>query len=465
MANIVIVGGGAAGMMAAAAAAGAGGNSVFPNRVILIEKNEKLGKKLFITGKGRCNVTNACEIEDFFQHVMEHAKFLYSAVYGFDNRAVMDFFERAGCPLKIERGQRVFPKSDHSSDIIKALEQELKKLGVKILLNTEVRKIRTIQFEGGGERMSSETWDENHDGHGKTKRSKKKLSCCARVSSIDIYNTVTKKKSELSADRLIVATGGCSYRLTGSTGDGYRFAEECGHSVIPTMPALVPFSVKEEWCYRLQGLSLKNVQVSLELDGKQIYADFGEMLFTHYGVSGPLILSASSYYVHRAYRTGNQETGSVDAKLLIDLKPALTHEQLDRRILRDFDDNKNKQLKNVIGGLFPAKLAPVMPVLAEIDADKRINEVTREERERFVRTIKRMELTITGVRDYNEAVITKGGVSTSEVSPSTMESKRVRGLYFAGEVLDLDALTGGFNLQIAWSTGHLAGISAVSGEL
>lgn len=447
MADIVIIGGGAAGMMAAVAAAGAGDGSVPENRVILIEKNEKLGKKLFITGKGRCNVTNACEVEDFFQNVMEHAKFLYSAVYGFDNRAVMDFFEKAGCPLKVERGQRVFPKSDHSSDIIRALEQELRKLGVQVLLNTEVKAVRTIRLEAAEE-----------NGAGKKQSGKKKLVCRARVSGIELYDRVTRKKSEWAVDKLIVATGGCSYILTGSTGDGYRFAEECGHSIVPTMPALVPFAVQEEWCYRLQGLSLKNVQVSLELDGKQIYTDFGEMLFTHYGVSGPLILSASSYYVHKACRTGN-------TKLLIDLKPALTHEQLDRRILRDFDDNKNKQLKNVICSLFPAKLAPVMPVLAGIDADKRVNEVTREERERFVRTIKRMELTITGLRDYNEAVITKGGVSVSEVSPSTMESRLVRGLYFAGEVLDLDALTGGFNLQIAWSTGHLAGISAVSGEL
>lgn len=451
MANIMIVGGGAAGMMAAVAAAGAGGSAVSSNRVILIEKNEKLGKKLFITGKGRCNVTNACEVEDFFQNVLEHAKFLYSAVYGFDNRAVMDFFERAGCPLKVERGQRVFPKSDHSSDIIRALEQELGKLGVQVLLNTEVKAVRTTPLAAAEE-----------DNAGKKQSGKKKPACFARVSGIELYDKVTRKRSEWNVDKLIVATGGCSYILTGSTGDGYRFAKECGHSVIPTMPALVPFSVKEEWCYQLQGLSLKNVQVSLELGGKQIYTDFGEMLFTHYGVSGPLILSASSYYVHRACRAGKQETEPVETKLLIDLKPALTHEQLDRRILRDFDDNKNKQLKNVICSLFPAKLAPVMPVLAEIDADKRVNEVTREERERLIRTIKRMELTITGVRDYDEAVITKGGVSTSEISPSTMESRLVKGLYFAGEVLDLDALTGGFNLQIAWSTGHLAGISAVS---
>lgn len=263
----------------------------------------------------------------------------------------------------------------------------------------------------------------------------------------------------MRADQLIVATGGCSYVLTGSTGDGYRFAKACGHRVVPTMPALVPFAVKEAWCHQLQGLSLKNVQASVTVGGKQIYSDFGELLFTHYGVSGPLILSASSYYVHKACVDGccNQE-----AKLSIDLKPALTKEQLDKRILREFDENKNKQFKNVINSLFPAKLIPLMPVLSNVDPDKRVNEITKEERERFVQTIKHLELTITGLRDYNEAVITKGGVATNEVSPSTLESKLVRGLYFAGEVLDLDALTGGFNLQIAWSTGYLAGTSAAA---
>ncbi len=456
--DIVVVGGGAAGMMAAVAAAGAQSDPPSAHRVYLIEKNEKLGKKLFITGKGRCNVTNACEVEDFFQNVMEHAKFLYSAVYGFDNHAVMDFFEKAGCPLKIERGQRVFPRSDHSSDIIKALEQELKRLGVQILLNTEVRAVRTMQLESQEDHVNSDAGESVDKYHKKKQNSKKKQTYRARITGIALYDKTTRRDSELNVDRLIVATGGCSYILTGSTGDGYRFAGECGHSITPTMPALVPFSVKEEWCYKLQGLSLKNVKVSLELDGKQIYSDLGEMLFTHYGVSGPLILSASSHYVHKASSVS-------DGKLYIDLKPALTHEQLDKRILRDFDDNKNKQFKNVISGLFPAKLVPVMPVLAGIDADRRVNEVTREERERFVQTIKHMELTITGVRDYDEAVITKGGVSVDEVSPSTMESKLVKGLYFAGEVLDLDALTGGYNLQIAWSTGHLAGISAVSGTV
>jgi predicted Rossmann fold flavoprotein len=246
--------------------------------------------------------------------------------------------------------------------------------------------------------------------------------------------------------------------LTGSTGDGYRFAKECGHSIVETSPSLVPFSIAEKWCYELQGLSLRNVKATVTVDGKQIYSDFGEMLFTHYGVSGPLILSASSYYVHNISKP---DVNNKDVKLYIDLKPALTYEQLDKRILREFDDNKNKQFKNVISSLFPSKLVPVMPMLADISPDRKVNEVTREERERFVNVIKNMELTITGTRDYNEAIITKGGISTNEISPSTMESKLVKGLYFAGEVLDLDALTGGFNLQIAWSTGYLAGQSAV----
>ncbi len=440
MAEIVIIGGGAAGMMAAVAASNVG------HKVLLIEKNEKLGKKLFITGKGRCNVTNACDVEDFFTNVMEHAKFLYSAVYGFDNHAVMDFFEHAGCPLKIERGQRVFPASDHSSDIIRALEQTMRNNGVTVLLNTEVRRIKNIPFEEKPEQ------DKKQGG-------KKKHKCYARVAQIELYDKITKKRSEMQVDKLIIATGGCSYVLTGSTGDGYRFAKDCGHSIVPTMPALVPFAVKEDWCHQLQGLSLKNVQAVVAVDGKQIYSDFGEMMFTHYGVSGPLILSASSHYAHKVCKDGNC---CKEAKLSIDLKPALTKEQLDKRILREFDENKNKQFKNVINSLFPAKLIPLMPVLSNIDSEKRVNEITREERERFVCTIKHMELTITGLRDYNEAVVTKGGVATSEVSPSTMESKLVQGLYFAGEVLDLDALTGGFNLQIAWSTGYLAGVSAAT---
>ena len=408
--KIVIIGGGPAGMMAAITAAKAGAD------VVLLEKNEKTGKKLFITGKGRCNVTNACDTENLFANVMEHSKFLYSAVYGYDNQAVMQFFEEAGCHLKTERGQRVFPESDHSSDILRALDREMQKAGVKIRLNSEVEEV-LIDNE-------------------------KK-----QILGVTLHN-----REKIMADRVIIATGGISYVLTGSTGDGYRFAREAGHSITKLSPALVPFNIEENWCKQLQGLSLRNVEASIAVEGRNIYSDFGEMLFTHYGVSGPLMLSGSSYYVHKA--------GNRPAKLYIDLKPALTQEQLDKRILREFDANRNKQFKNAIATLFPAKMQNIMPMLAQIDPEKKVNEITKEERERFLYTIKHLELTITGVRDYNEAIITKGGVKLSEVNPSTMESKIIKGLYFAGEVLDLDALTGGYNLQIAWSTGHLAGESA-----
>lgn len=391
-------------MMAAAAAAENG------NQVRLIEKNEKLGKKLFITGKGRCNVTNAGDMETLFANVCTNAKFLYSAFYGFDNRAVMDFLEQAGCPLKTERGDRVFPVSDHSSDVCGAFQRELKKRGVEILLNTEVKELWTGE-EG-------------------------------------VKGVILQNGKRLEADSCIVCTGGLSYPSTGSTGDGYRFAGETGHRVTQTRPALVPFEVKEEWCGRLMGLSLKNVSLRLICGKKQTYEGFGEMLFTHFGVSGPLVLSASSYYM-----PGN------GAQILIDLKPAMDMEQLDRRLLRDFEENKNRQFKNALGGLFPIRLIPVMTELSGINPDKKVNEITREERRSFAALIKNLPLTVTGTRGFAEAIITRGGVSVKDINPSTMESKKLKGLYFAGEVLDLDALTGGFNLQIAWSTGHLAGSS------
>ncbi len=426
--------------MAAITAAKAG------HHVTLLEKNEKIGKKIFITGKGRCNVTNACEVEDLFSNVMEHDKFLYSAIYGFDNQAVMQFFENAGCKLKVERGQRVFPESDHSSDVIRALDTQLKLSGVNLLLNREVDAVLTQKLVEE-EEQPEDVEEQSQDKYKKKKANKNKKKQNAIVTGVKLKN-----KEVISADRVIVATGGISYVLTGSTGDGYRFAKDCGHSIAELSPALVPFQIAEDWCKELQGLSLRNVTATVEVEGKKIYSDFGEMLFTHYGVSGPLMLSASSYYVHKAK--------GKNAKLYIDLKPALSKEQLDKRILREFDENKNKQFKNAITSLFPAKLLPIMPRLADINPDKKVNEITKEERERFVDTIKHMELTISGIRDYNEAIVTKGGVNVSEVSPSTMESKLVKGLYFAGEVLDLDALTGGFNLQIAWSTGYLAGASA-----
>lgn len=392
-------------MMAAVAAADAGAS------VTLLEKNEKLGKKLFITGKGRCNVTNGADMETLFANVCTNRKFLYSAFYDFDNTALQYFLEQAGCPLKTERGERVFPVSDHSSDVIAAFQRELKKRGVEILLRTEVKGLS------------------EEDGR--------------------INGVVLAGGRILKADSVIVCTGGISYPLTGSTGDGYRFAEEAGHNVTSRAPALVPLEVREDWCGKLMGLSLKNVAVSLKVGKKILYEGFGEMLFTHFGVSGPLILSASSYYKQEG-----------EAQLLIDLKPAMNPEQLDKRILRDFEDNKNRQFKNALGGLFPVKLIPVMIGLSGIDPEKKVNEITREERRHFGELIKALPLTVTGTRGFAEAIITRGGVAVKEINPATMESKKAQGLYFAGEVLDVDALTGGFNLQIAWSTGHLAGMSA-----
>lgn len=381
--------------------------------VCLLEKNEKLGKKLFITGKGRCNITNACDMETLSASVVSNSRFLYSSFYGFTNQDAIRFFEELGVKTKTERGERVFPESDHSSDVIRAMERELNRLHVKIRLHTEVEKILA---ENGQ------------------------------------FVKVKLADGEMAAgDACIVATGGLSYQSTGSTGDGYRFARECGHSIVPCRPSLVPMEVKEEWIRRLMGLSLRNVTVSVYQGKKRLFQEFGEMLFTHYGVSGPLIISASSY-VGPALKDR-------DLRLEIDLKPALNEEQMDLRVRRDFEENHNRQFKNALGKLFPSKLIPVMVELSGIDPEKKVNVISREERRRFVYFIKHLPMTVTGLRDFNEAIITRGGVQTKEVDPGTMESKYVRGLYFAGEVLDLDALTGGFNLQIAWSTAYAAGSS------
>jgi len=408
MGRVIVIGGGPAGMMAAVAAARAGSS------VCMIEKNEKLGKKLFITGKGRCNVTNAGDVDVLFENVCTNKKFLYSAFYGFDNTAVMNFLEQAGCKLKIERGDRVFPVSDHSSDVIGALQRELEKYCVEVLLNTKVDEILKDHQEMifAGVRLS--------DG---------------RV---------------IHGDRGVICTGGMSYPATGSTVDGYRFAKSAGHRVSELKPALVPLRVEEAWCRQLMGLSLRNVSMRLMCGGRKVYEGFGEMLFTHFGVSGPLVLTASSFY---------REGGGT---LFLDLKPALDEQQLDKRLLRDFDENKNKQFKNALGKLFPAKLIPVMVSLSGIDPEKKMNEVTAKERRTFAGLIKSLPLTVTGTGGFEEAIITRGGVAVREVNPSTMESKKVKGLYFAGEVLDLDALTGGFNLQIAWSTWYLAGKNAAA---
>jgi len=408
MSNVIVVGGGAAGMMAAVFAARNGQN------VQLLEKNEKLGKKLFITGKGRCNITNAADIEDLFTAVISNPKFLYSGFYSFTNQQVIDFFEELGVKTKIERGERVFPVSDHSSDVIAAFSRELKSLGVSVSLHTEVREL-----------------------------------LCEQDKVCGVLLTNGKK---MKADAVIVATGGISYPSTGSTGDGYRFAKETGHRVTELLPSLVPMEVRQWYAKELQGLSLRNIEIRITDGKKKLYEEFGEMLFTHYGVTGPVILSASSV-VGKTLR-------KKELTLHIDLKPALSEEQLDKRILREFDANHNKQYKNSIDSLFPAKLKPVMIELSEIEPEKKVNEITKEERQRLVHLIKDFTMTLTGLRSYNEAIITKGGVSVKEVDPGTMESKKMKGLYFAGEVLDLDAVTGGYNLQIAWSTGYLAGINA-----
>ena len=410
MSKVIVVGGGAAGMMAAISAAGQG------HQVLLLEQNEKLGKKLFITGKGRCNVTNACETEKLFENVVSNPKFLYSAFYTFDNRQMMEFLEKAGCPLKIERGERVFPVSDHSSDIIAAMQHMLHKNNVEVRLHT---KVDVILLDADNPKV--------------------------------VRGVILADGRREEADAVILATGGLSYPSTGAVGDGYRMTQRLGHTVKEPKPALVPFEIAEKWCTDLQGLSLKNVGLKMVENKKTVYQGFGEMLFTHFGVSGPLILSASSFYGKCKKKD--------EVTLELDLKPALSEEQLDKRILRDFEDNQNKQFKNVIGSLFPAKLTPVMIMLSDISPEKKIHEITKEERKQLLYHTKHLILHITGVRDFTEAIITQGGISVKEVNPSTMESKLVKGLFFAGEVLDLDALTGGFNLQIAWSTGYLAGKS------
>lgn len=417
MSRVIVIGGGAAGMMAAAAAADRG------HQVTLLERNEKLGKKVFITGKGRCNLTNASDIEEIFEHVVTNRKFLYSALYGFDNRACMDFFEENGLRLKVERGNRVFPASDHSSDVIRTLEKKLKGLSVEIRLHTRVESLVT-------ESLLTE--------NGCDKR---------RIKGVR-----DERGKYYEADAVILATGGVSYPSTGSTGDGHRMAEETGHKVTELYPALVPLKAREGFCRDLMGLSLKNVTATFKEGKKVLYSEFGEMLFTHFGVSGPIILSGASVI--------NQRLVKNEIQLFIDLKPALTEEQLQNRLTRDFEENRQKQFKNACGGLFPARLIPVMIALSGIDPDKKACEISKEEKRNFARCIKALPLTITGTGGYEEAIVTKGGVSVKDINPSTMESKQVSGLYFAGELIDVDAFTGGYNLQIAWSTGRLAGESA-----
>ena len=429
MSKVIVIGGGPAGMFAAYFAAKNG------HKVTLLEQNEKLGKKLYITGKGRCNITNASDMEDLFANVCSNEKFLYSAFYSYTNDQVVEFFENYGLRTKVERGNRVFPVSDHSSDVIATLTRALKDVGVEVKLYTKVTKLITENY-----------YDEN----GETVVADKTSGTMKQV----ITGVVLEDKTMIYADNVVLATGGISYPSTGATGDGYRFAEGLNHKIVEPTPSLVPFEIQENWVTEMQGLALKNVAVTIEREGKKIYTDFGEMLFTHFGVSGPMILSASASIKPAFFRDFEHEM-----ILKIDLKPALDRDQLDKRILKDFEEAKNKQYKNSIQKLLPSKMIPIIIKLSGIDPDKQVNEITKEERGRLVDLLKGLPMTIIGLRGWNEAIITKGGVSVKQVNPSTMESKLVKGLYFAGELLDLDAMTGGYNLQIAWSTGYLAGSS------
>ena len=404
--KVVVIGGGAAGMMAAWRAGSLSAD------VTVYEKNEKLGKKLFITGKGRCNVTNSSDLEAVFSNINRNPKFMYSSIYSFDNEAVMKLLESYGLKLKVERGNRVFPASDKSSDVIKTLERMLKDVHVKVELNKTVDR---LLFDDG---------------------------VCTGIS--------LKDGKKVFADRIIVATGGLSYQSTGSTGDGYRFARDCGHTIVKTEPSLVGIETKEEWVKSLQGLSLKNATLSLKISGKEKYSELGEMLFTHFGISGPLVLSASAYL--------NEDTiKNKEVSISIDLKPGLSKEELDKRVLKDFEENINRNFINSLDKLLPHKLIPVIVDLSGIAPETKVNVIKSEDRKRLVELLKNLTVTPKKLRPIDEAIITRGGVNVKEVNPSTLESKLCKNLYFAGEVLDIDAMTGGYNLQLAWSTGYLAG--------
>ena len=401
MKTTVIIGGGPAGMMAALEASKS-------TKVILLESNEKLGKKLFITGKGRCNITNSKDISEFFDFIPGNPTFLYSALYSFTNESTIEFFEKAGVPLKIERGGRVFPESDKSSDILNAFQVELSKRNVEVRLKSKVLKLH---------RSNSE------------------------IDYVELDNG-----SQVKGNFFILCTGGKSYPLTGSTGAGYEFAKHIGHRVTPLTPSLVPIEITEEWIKELQGLSLKNVEFKIYEDNKCTFSELGEMLFTHFGVSGPIVLSAS----RKIYKDTNQYAA-------IDLKPGLSLEELDRRIQRDFEQFKNKDIKNALNELLPQKIIGIVIQMSNIPDDKKVHSITKQERRNLAYTIKNFKLGIKGLRPIAEAIVTAGGVDTKEIDPSTMRSRIVNNLYFAGEVIDVDAYTGGYNIQIALSTGYLAG--------
>ncbi|MBE6047847.1 MAG: NAD(P)/FAD-dependent oxidoreductase [Clostridium sp.] len=401
MSKVIVIGAGPAGMMAAMTAANNG------HEVLLLDGNERIGKKLFITGKGRCNVTNAKDISEFFDYIPGNPHFLYSALYSFTNEDTMNFFKNEGIKLKVERGDRVFPDSDKSSDIIRGLSNGLSKAHVKILLNNKVTKIISK------DRM--------------------------------IKEVIVNEKDRLKADHFIIATGGASYPLTGSKGEGQIFAKKLGHTIIDLKPSLVPIEIKDSWVKEIMGLSLKNVAINLKQGKKSIYKDQGEMIFTHFGVSGPIILKASRFVKNENYT------------LSIDLKPALSLKELDKRIQKDFHKYINKDFKNSLDDLLPKKLIPLIIRFSEIPENKKVNEITKEERKKLVSIIKELKMDVKGLRPIAEAIVTAGGVNTLEIDPSTMKSKIIDNLSFAGEVIDVDAFTGGYNVQVALSTGFIAG--------
>lgn len=419
--KVIIIGGGPAGMLAAITSAQKG------NETTIIEKNNRLGKKLLITGKGRCNITSSIDIKDFINNIPGNGKFLYSAFQNYTNRDIINFLEENGVSVKEERGNRIFPKSDKSLDVEKAFEREITRLHINVKLNSKVTKIMV----------------KNN-----------------KVEGVKYLNSENIEKT-LYADKIILATGGATYPLTGSTGDGYKMAKQLGHTVTKIKPSLVPLTASKgsiKICQKLQGLSLRNVAIRLidEEKNKKIYEDFGEMIFTHFGVSGPTILSSSAHLLR--YKNVEELLANGKITLEIDLKPALSEQQLDLRIQRDFSANKNKEFKNSLDALLPQKLIPVIVDLSGIDEDKKVNEVTKEERLKLVELLKKFNVTISGFRPLEEGIITAGGINVKEINPKTMESKIVEGLFFAGEIIDVDAYTGGFNLQIAYSTGYTAGL-------
>ncbi len=454
MSKIIIIGGGAAGMMAAALLGREG------HQVILMEHNEKLGKKIFITGKGRCNFTNDCTPEEFLDAVQTNSKFLYSAIHTMNSQDSIAYFEQLGMSTKVERGRRAFPASDHASDVIDALRRELIRNHVQIMLDTDVKEILYEQKESTGptlEDLLKQIDPNDKYAVKKAKKEAKKYAQPLKRAAAVRYSTHADSDAVMNADFVVVATGGLSYPSTGSTGDGFRFARACGLNVTSLYPSLVPITCEEEYLRDMQGLSLKNVSLHIREGKKELYSAFGEMMFTHFGITGPLVLSASSVL--------GPKIGAAELTSWIDLKPAMSEEQLDARFLRLFEEHHKKELKNILSEVYPAKMVSVIPELAGVDETKKAYAITKEERMNLIRVTKYFPLTLSSLRGYNEAVITKGGVQVSQIDPKTMAVKQIPNLYFIGEVLDVDAFTGGYNLQIAWSTAAVCAASINKGGL